>query len=128
MKNIRITIIVLASMCVTAVFMAGNAYASESLGIPMYDEAAYTQKVENSMNKMHGLYLRANDKGLSRKDAAKAKKEYFKIAQGLVRSMHDRIMKLDIKNGAALSHTEVLLNNHITMMTLDMLASEQLAK
>ena len=128
MKNIRIALIILSGICVTTVFMSGNAYASDDWGISMYDETAYTQKVETAMNKMHGLYLRAKDKSLSKKEAAKAKKAYFGIAQGLVREMHNRIMTLNIKEGAALSHTELVLNNHITMMMLDMLASEQLAE
>lgn len=115
-------------MCVTTVFIFGNTYAADEWAISMYDETAYTQEVENSMNKMHELYLRASDQSLSKKDMAKAKKEYYKIAQGLVRSMHERIMKRNIKLGAAMSHTEIMLSNHMTMMLLDMLAADKLAE
>lgn len=116
------------------IFVAGslfgmNVYASEDYtGLAAYDEAVYTAEVEKSMHKMHGLYLRAYDKSLSKSEIAKAKKEYFKIAQSLVRNMHERVMKMNIKEGAALSHTDVLLSTHMTMMLLDMLAAEQLAK
>lgn len=115
------------------IFVAGslfgmNVYASDTGGLAVYDEAVYTAEVEKSMHKMHGLYLRAYDKSLSKSEKAKAKKEYYKIAQTLVRNMHQRVMNMNIKEGAALSHTDVLLSTHMTMMLLDMLAAEQLAK
>ena len=128
MKIIQLMLTMVAGVLLSSVFMSVNVNASDDTGIPLYDETAYTQSVEKKMHKMHGLYLRAHDSSLSAKDKAKAKREYYAVAQGLVRDMHERVMRLDIKTGAALSHTDIILSNHLTMMLLDMLAAEQLAQ
>ena len=121
---LKIFVMVFASLSIFGV----NAYAAENEGTAVYDESVYTKQVEKSMDKMHMLYMRAFDKSLTKSEANKAKTEYYKIAQGLVREMHERVMGLNVKAGAALSHTDVLLSTHMTMMLLDMLAAEQLEK
>lgn len=128
MKNMGFFTTLTGMLLLTALISANAFAGDDAAGISMYDDSAYTQKVEKNMNKMHGLFLKAYDKSLSKKQRQKAKKEYFEIAQGLVRDMHGRVMKLDVKSGAALSHTEVLLSTHMTMMLLDMLAEEQLVR
>lgn len=128
MNRLRITNKMFIVIFLASSLFGMNAYASDTGGLAVYDEAVYTAEVEKSMHKMHGLYLRSYDKSLSKGDRAKAKKEYFKVAQSLVRDMHQRVMNMNIKEGAALSHTDVLLSTHMTMMLLDMLAAEQLAQ
>lgn len=128
MKIMHLLLTMVAGVLLSSVFLSVNANATNDADMSLYDESAYTQSVEKTLHKMHGLYLKAHDSSLSAKDQAKAKKAYFTVAQGLVRDMHERVMKLDVKAGAALSHTDILLSNHVTMMLLDMLAADQLAQ
>ena len=121
---LKMVVMAFVALSITGV----NAYAAGDDGTSVYDESVYTQKVEKSMDNMHALYVRTFDKSLSKSKANKAKAEYYKIAQGLVRDMHQRVMGLNVKTGAALSHTDVLLSTHMNLMLLDMLAAEQLAK
>ena len=90
---------------------------------PMYDEAAYTNKLDAKMKKLDKLYLQSIDKNLSQGKAFKAKREYFQVARELLQTMNERFDQLDPKKGAALSHTEMLMINHIQIMLLDMLTS-----
>ena len=126
MKNLqqmlRVFVMVLLSLAMASV----NAFADDDGGY-LYDESAYTKQVEASMNEMHTLYLKAFDTNISKHEADKIKKEYYKISQGLIRDMHQRVMSLNVKAGAALSHTDILLSTHMSLMLLDMLAAEQLS-
>ncbi len=106
------------------VLIGTNAFAIHAPGhVPMYDEDAYTNKLDAKMKKLDKLYLQAIDKNLSQGKVLQAKREYFKVARELLQSMNERFDKLDPKKGAALSHTEMLMINHIQVMLLDMLTS-----
>ena len=89
-----------------------------------YDTAAYTQFLEKSIKDLDKLYLKVIDKKTSHGEAEKAKQAYFRKTRAVLNKMNDRFDKMDVKQGASLSHTEMLVNSHITTMTLDMLASE----
>lgn len=107
-----------------SVFVGTNALAIHAPGhTPMYDEEAYTNKLDAKMKKLDKLYLEAVDKNATQAKAYKAKREYFKVARELLQTLNERFDKLDPKKGAALSHTEMLMINHIQIMLIDMLTS-----
>ncbi len=91
----------------------------------MFDDATYTAEVEKGHQKLHMLYGKALDKSLPAMKREKARRDYFKVSQNLNKRMHSRVMSLDVKKGAALSHTDILLSTHLLLMTADMLSTIQ---
>ena len=89
-----------------------------------YDAAAYTAYVEETMQKLNKLYLTSIDENVPQGEVEKAKKEYLKVARDLLKTMNEKFDGMKVKQGAALSDTEVLLSIHVMTMMLDMLASE----
>jgi hypothetical protein len=127
MKSKTIVITTATLMLASGLFLGTNSYAANDSSTPsqVYDVSAYTKHVEDAMQKLHTLHLKAFDKSLDSGQREKARREFFTISQGLVQEIHRRIMALNVKEGAALSHTDVLLNTHLTMMVLDMLSELQ---
>jgi hypothetical protein len=113
---------------VVGIFCSMAAYGAKDAGdTPVYDEAAYTKYVEDTMKKLDKLYLEFC--GTCNKEAskaAKARKEYYEIVRGLLMKMNDRFDGLDPKRGAALSPTEVLVNIHVLTMLVDVLTATQM--
>lgn len=91
----------------------------------VFDDATYTVEVEKAHQKLHMLYGEASDRSLALGQREKAKREFFKVSQGLNKKMHSRVMSLNVKEGAALSHTDILLSTHLLLMTADMLTTMQ---
>lgn len=91
----------------------------------VFDDASYTAEVEKEHKKLHMLYGKVFDKSLSLGQREKAKRDYFEVSQALNKKMHSRVMGLNVKEGAALSHTDVLLTTHLLLMTTDMLSTLQ---
>ena len=99
---------------------AGNA-------VDIYDEAAYTEYVENTMKKLDKLYL--DFCGTCSVDAEKsraAKQEFLATVRDLMQHMNGRFDALDPKMGASLSPTETLVSVHVLTMLVDILAETQL--
>ena len=94
-------------------------------GSLMFDDATYTAEVEKGHQKLHALYGKALNKSLPAMKREKARRDYFKVSQDLNKKMHSRVMTLDAKKGAALSHTDILLSTHLLLMTADMLSTIQ---
>lgn len=91
----------------------------------VFDDATYTVEVEKVHQKLHMLYGEASDRSLALGQREKAKREFFKVSQDLNKKMHSRVMSLNVKEGAALSHTDILLSTHLLLMTADMLTTMQ---
>ena len=91
----------------------------------MFDDATYTAEVEKGHQKLHMLYGKVVNESLSVIEREKARRDYFKVSQDLNKRMHRRVMSLDVKKGAALSHTDILLSTHLLLMTTDMLSTIQ---
>lgn len=121
-SEILSTLALLAGMLVAPV-VASDEMTPTSL---MFDDATYTAEVEKGHNKLHALYGKALNKSLPATKREKAKRDYFKVSQGLNKKMHSRVMSLNPKKGAALSHTDILLSTHLLLMTADMLSTIQL--
>ena len=108
------------------VFMLPVAFSAEMTPSSLvFDDATYTVEVEKGHQKLHALYGKALDKSLPLGQREKAKRDYFKVSQSLNKKMHSRVMNLNVKEGAALSHTDVLLSTHLLLMTADMLSTLQ---
>ena len=91
----------------------------------VFDDATYTVEVEKAHQKLHMLYGKAFDKSLPLGQREKAKRAFFETSQDLNKKMHSRVMSLNVKEGAALSHTDILLSTHLLLMTADMLSTMQ---
>jgi hypothetical protein len=115
-----------ALLVATAVLMSATLFAAtpeeEAATLPadVYDEAAYTQYVEDTMLD----FLDA--KGV---DAAKARitrEEFLTTAHELMHRMNAKYDDLDLKKGASLSATDTLVSVHAMTMLVDILASTEL--
>lgn len=110
---------------VNLLFLSNSMAANDPPDSLVFDNKVYTENTEKAMDKMHHLFIKAYDKTSPSGEREKAKREYLAMGQNLVRGLHERVMSLDVKKGAALSHTDVLLSVHMMSMMLDMLASIQ---
>jgi len=110
---------------VNLLFLSSSMAANDTPDSLVFDNRVYTEQTEKAMDKMHHLFIKAYDKTSPSGDREKAKREYLEMGQNLIRQLHERVMTLDVKRGAALSHTDVLLSVHMMSMMLDMLASIQ---
>jgi hypothetical protein len=109
-----------------SIFLISVASADEMTPSSLvFDDATYTKAVEKDHKTLHMLYAKVFDQTLPLGEREKAKRNFFKVSQNLNKKMHSRIMGLNVKEGAALSHTDVLLSTHLLLMTTDMLSSIQ---
>ena len=118
-KTYKSIMVILMALAVS-VFFAPAAFAGMA-----YNEADYPAYFEKTMDKLHVLHGKVFNKTISLGEREKAKREFFKYSQDLVKKMHARVMTLNVKEGAALSHTEVLLTTHLQLMIADMLSTLQ---
>ena len=95
--------------------------------VDIYDEAAYTEYVENTMTKLDALYLDfCATCGVDATKARLAREEFLTTVRELMQHMNARYDSLDPKKGAALSPTETLVSIHAMTMLVDMLAAVQI--
>jgi hypothetical protein len=118
-KTYKSIMVILMALAVGMLF-APAAFASD-----VYNEADYPAYFEKTMDKLHVLHQKVFDKTIPLGEREKAKREFFKNSQSLVKKMHARTMTLNVKKGDALSHTEVLLATHLQLMVTDMLSAIQ---
>ena len=101
--------------------------AEEPADISFYDEAAYTEYVENTMKELDRLYLDLCDTcGVDSSKAGKAKIDFLTTVRELMQHMNARFDSLDPKKGAALSPTETLVSLHALTMLVDILTATEL--
>ena len=115
----------------TGGFVATPAFAGEqppaASNIDVYDEAAYTQYVEDTMKKLDKLYLEfCTACDTDREVAWRARQEFLVTVGDLMKHMNSRFDSLDPKQGAALSPTETLVSIHALTMLVDILSTTQL--
>ena len=95
--------------------------------VDIYDEAAYTEYVENTMKKLDALYLDfCATCGTDAAKARMAREEFLVTVRELMQYMNARYDSLDPKKGAALSPTETFVSIHAMTMLVDMLAAVQI--
>ena len=104
----------------------GNTTPDET-AYAVYDEAAYTEYVENSLKKLDKLYLDyCASCGADASKSRLAKQEFLVIVRDLMQHMNSRFDTMDPKSGAALSHTESLVSIHVLTMMVDILAATEI--
>lgn len=104
----------------------GNA-VSDEITYAVYDEAAYTEYVENSMKKLDKLYLDfCASCGADASKSRLAKQEFLVTVRDLMQYMNARFDTMDPKTGAALSHTESLVSIHVLTMLVDILTATEI--
>ena len=120
-------LLVVAAIACNAAFAGEPAAESTAAGIDVYDEAAYTEYVEQTMQKLDALYLDfCATCGVDASKSRIAKQEFLATVRELMQYMNARYDALDPKKGAALSPTEALVSIHAMTMLVDMLAASQL--
>jgi len=125
--GLRTTAIIAAALLGNAVLGNFAIAAGEGKGIPVFDESAYTQYVQETMQKLDKLYLQfCGECGVSGPVAEKARREYAKTSRELMQYMNARFDKLDPKKGDALSPTETLVDIHALTMMVDILTATYL--
>jgi hypothetical protein len=101
--------------------------ADEPMGLPMYDEASYTEFVESKMQELDALYLQfCASCGVEASEAAVARQQFLVSVRDLMQHMNAKFDGLDPKKGAALSPTETLVSIHALTMLVDILAATEL--
>jgi len=122
-----------AVLLATAVLMSNALLAATpeveaaELTVAVYDEAAYTEYVENTMDKLDKLYLDFCDTcGVDATKSRLAREEFLVTVRDLMQYMNARYDALDPKKGAALSPTETLVSVHALTMLVDILAATEL--
>ncbi len=122
-----------AALLATAALMSNAVLADEApvetaeTAIDIYDDAAYTEYVENTMKKLDALYLDfCATCGTDATKARLAREEFLTTVRELMQHMNARYDTLDPKKGAALSPTETLVSIHAMTMLVDMLAAVQI--
>jgi hypothetical protein len=116
-------------LLISSIFCMGvtNVTADEPVGYSVYDEAAYTEYVENTMKELDRLYLEfCATCGVDGSKAAKARQEFLTTVRDLMQHMNTKFDNLDPKKGAALSPTETLVSIHVLTMLVDILTATQL--
>lgn len=101
--------------------------AEQTAGIAVYDEAAYTAYVEETMAELDQLYLNyCAARGKDAAAAAQAEQAFLEQVHELMHHMNAKFDSLDPKKGAALSMTEMLVSIHAQTMLIDILTTNQI--
>ncbi len=124
----RVVSIMVGLVFAASAFLGAAAHAADkATGTPVYDEAAYTDYVSDTMKKLDKLYLEFCDKcGVEASKAAKARLEFLTTVRELMQYMNEKFDSMDPKMGAALSPTETLVSIHALTMLVDILAADDL--
>ena len=121
------TLIAVIMLATASLFTAGVVLAQESMDSMVYDETAYTDYVEATMEKLDRLYLDfCATCNVDASRAGAAKREFLVTVRDLMQHMNGRFDALDPKAGAALSHTETLVSIHVLTMLVDILTEIQI--
>ena len=111
-----------------SLFLGAYANAADKpVDVPVYDTAAYTSHLSDTMEKLDKLYLDfCNTCKIDGANAAKARQEFLVTASNLMDVMNAKFDDLDPEKGAGLSSTETLVSIHVLTMMVDILAETQL--
>jgi hypothetical protein len=128
-RLIQVAVLAAAALMSNALFAATPEAGAAEIATDVYDEAAYTQYIENTMQKLDRLYL--DFCGTCGVDAVKSrtsKEEFLITVRDLMQHMNTRYDNLDPKKGAALSPTETMVSVHALTMLVDILAATELER
>ncbi len=87
---------------------------------------AYLTYMKATISELDGLYLKSKDKKIPQGEAEVARQAAFSKAREAFAYMDKRFDAMNVDEGAALCHRELLMDIHIMTMIMDMVASEHL--
>ena len=126
-KTINVTLLAAAIMTSNALFATPPEVDADEFAYPVYDEAAYTEYVEDTMKRLDKLYLEfCYTCGVDASKAGIARQEFLVTVRELMQYMNSRFDSMDPKKGAALSPTETLVSIHALTMLVDILTATQI--
>ena len=124
-KNRLVTLVLTMLFAMSAAMMSINVQAADVPG-DVFDETQYSATMESLLTELQKAHEITKDPKRSQGDVEKAKQKAFKTAREMLRLIDNRLHKLDIKQGAQLSATEMLVNTHVMVVMLDLLVGETL--
>ena len=124
-KNHLVTLLLTMLFAMSAAMMSINVQAADVPG-DAFDETQYSATMESLLTELQKAHEITKDPKRSQGDVEKAKQKAFKTAREMLRLIDNRLHKLDIKQGAQLSATEMLVNTHVMVVMLDLLVGETL--
>lgn len=124
----QIVSMVIGLMYGAGLFLGANVHAADKpADTIVYDAAAYTSHLKETMEKLDKLYLDfCNTCKVDGANAAKARQEFLVTASNLMDVMNAKFDDLEPEKGAGLSSTETLVSIHVLTMLVDILAETQL--
>ena len=103
--------------------MSINTYAAD-VPTDAFDARNYDSRMQALLKELQAAHEAAKDPTKTTEQHAQAKATAFETAQKMLLLVDNRLHKLDIKEGAQLSPTEILVNTHIMIVVLDLLVAE----
>ncbi len=91
-----------------------------------FDEQTYSTRMQSLLTELQNAHEITKDPKRSQGEVEKAKEKAYKTAREMLRIIDDRLHKLNIKEGAQLSPTEMVINTHVMVVMLDLLVGETL--
>jgi len=82
--------------------------------------------MEKTLNELNELYARANDKKIPQGEAEVAREAAFQKALEALNYIDRRFDKMNVKEGAQLSNSEMFATLHVLTMTLGLVTTEHL--
>lgn len=114
----------LAVFIASVLITSGSVYAEPPQDV--FDENAYSAYMEKTINELNGLYAKANDKKISQGEAEAARLAAFAKVREVLQVIDQRFDKMNIKEGAQLSNTQMFTTLHVLTMAMAMVTTEHL--
>ena len=124
-KNQLVTLVFTLFVAMGTAMMGINAQAADVPG-DAFDEAHYGATMQSLLTELQKAHEITKDPNRSQVDIEKAKQKAFKTAHEMLTMIDNRLHSLDIKQGAQLSPTELLVNTHVMVVMLDLLVGESM--
>jgi len=124
-KNQLVTLVFTLFVAMGTAMMGINAQAADVPG-DAFDEAHYGATMQSLLTELQKAHEITKDPDRSQGDIEKAKQKAFKTAHEMLTMIDNRLHSLDIKQGAQLSPTELLVNTHVMVVMLDLLVGESM--
>ena len=122
-KNQIVTLVLTMFFAMGAAIMSVNVQAADMPG-DAFDEAHYSATMQSLLTELQKAHEMTKDPKMSQGEVEIAKQKAFKTAREMLLIIDNRLHKLDIKQGAQLSATEILVNTHVMVVMLDLLVGE----
>ena len=114
-KNQIVTLVLTMFFTMGAALMSINALAADVPG-DVFDEEHYGAKMQSLLTELQTAHEMTKDPKMSQGEVEIAKQKAFKTAREMLLIIDNRLHSLNIKQGAQLSPTEILVNTHVMVV------------